>query len=211
MVIFANNAIKLPFKRVLASLFLTSCLGLAFAQTALFEALPFSLDVSVSGLEPWTAASGSPTLSAWGLAADAGLEYTTPIHIPFRLEMGYFSTTDSSIASDGELYRGWSGARFAVLTGYTFDPIPVGDLLRLKISALAGGALTAAVYNQTPLAYAYPSILAEPRVLFVIRGIPGWDMGPFLCFPIEAQFRSGCFSLVPGLSLGFSYQLGLPK
>lgn len=179
---------------------LNSSLGTTRQET------PLSIDVSIVGLDPITWASDSPTLTHLGLEVSSGFEYTTAFRVPFRLELGYIGVTASSIASDGELYRGWAGFRCAFLTGYVFSPIALPFLGSLKVSALAGGAVTAAVYNELPLAYAYPSIIIEPRALIVLKSIVGQDSGPFFALPIELQFRSGIHTLVPGISIGFRYQ-----
>jgi len=168
---------------------------------------PLSVDVSVAGLDPITWAEDSPTLTHLGIDITAGLEYSTPINVPIRLEAGYTGITQSSIASDGELYRAWDGVRFALLSGYTFQPIELGGIGKLNISVLAGGALTAAEYTDTALGYAYPSIVLEPRAVLALRGIYGGDTGPYLTLPVELMFRAGNHTLAPGVGLGFRYRI----
>ena len=174
-------------------------------------ASPISIDVSASGLVPVTWASDSPTLSHLGFDALLGFEYVSPISIPLRLEVGYIGVGASRIAPTGELYRAWEGGRFALLSGYTFPPFPVGTLGKLDFSLLAGGALTAADYTGTPLAYAYPSLVLEPRLALTLRSahIRGIVHGPWLALPVELMYRAGNHTLSSGLSLGWSY--GFPE
>lgn len=170
-------------------------------------ATPLSVDVSVTGLDPITWAEDSPTLTHLGIDITAGLEYATPINVPIRLEAGYTGITHSSIASDGELYRAWDGARFALLSGYTFRPIELGGMGTLKLSVLAGGAVTAAEYTSTALGYAYPSIILEPRAVLALGGIYGGDSGPYIILPVELMFRAGNHTLAPGVGIGFRYRI----
>jgi hypothetical protein len=166
-----------------------------------------AVDLSASGLEPITWASDSPTLAHYGLSASAGLEYETPISVPLRLELGYVGVTSSAVASNGELYRGWSGMRIAFLSGYSFKPISIGGLGSIKISALVGAAVTAASYNDTALAYVYPSVIVEPRAMLLLNAIKASESGPYIAIPVELEFRSGNYTLAPGLCLGFRYAL----
>jgi hypothetical protein len=170
----------------------------------------FAADFSASGLVPVSWASDSPTLSHLGFDANIGLEYDSPISVLLRLEAGYIGISASRIAPTGELYRAWEGARFALLTGYLSDPVEVGKLGRLAVSLLGGGALTAADYTDTALAYAYPSIVLEPRLALVLKGAGASApvQGPWLAVPVELMFRAGTYTLSPGLSLGWSYRLG---
>ena len=182
---------------------------LTAASIVELKAAPFSTDFSVSGLVPVTWASDSPTLSHLGLDILFGFEYASPISVPLRLEAGYINVTHSGISPSGELYRGWEGGRFALLSGYSFAPFPVGTLGNLGFSLLAGGALTAADYTGTALAYAYPSFILEPRLALTFRGLRSRNLeqGPWLALPIELMFRSGNHTLSPGLSLGWSYHI----
>ena len=83
----------------------------------------------------------------------------------------------------------------------------------MTISLLAGGALTAADYTDTALAYAYPSLVLEPRLalFFVSAGASAPIQGPWLALPVELMFRAGTYTLSPGLSLGWSYRLGVAR
>ena len=173
------------------------------------KATQFSTDFSASGLVPVTWASDSPTLSHLGLDILFGFEYASPISVPLRLEAGYINVTHSGISPSGELYRGWEGGRFALLTGYTFAPFPVGKLGDFNFSLLAGGALTAADYTGTALAYAYTSLILEPRLVLTLRGLRSRKMeqGPWLAIPVELMFRAGNHTLSPGLSLGWRYRM----
>jgi len=173
----------------------------------------FDADFSASGLLPVSWATDSPTLSHLGFDAIVGLEYDSSISIPLRLEAGYIRISASRIAPTGELYRAWEGARFALLSGYLFAPIPVGKLAQLTASLLAGGGLTAADFTDTALAYAYPSLILEPRLALFIMGAGASTpvQGPWLALPIELMFRAGTYTLSPGLSLGWSYRLGAAR
>jgi hypothetical protein len=168
---------------------------------------PLSVDFTASGFDAVTWAEDSPTLTQLGLDLIAGLEYTTPISVPIRLEVGYIGFASSSISSDGELYRAWQGARFAFLMGYSFAPLSIEGLGKVKLALLAGGAVTAAEYTDTALAYAYPSIVFEPRALLALDSIFGWDTGPYITLPTELMFRAGNYSLAPGVGLGFRYRI----
>jgi hypothetical protein len=169
---------------------------------------PLSVDFTASGFDSVTWAEDSPTLTQLGLDLTAGLEYTTPISMPIRLEVGYIGFASSGISSDGEQYRAWQGARFALLTGYNFAPLSIEGLGKLKLALLAGGAVTAAEYTDTALAYAYPSIVLEPRALLALNGIFGGDdTGPYITLPTELMFRAGNYSLAPGVGLGFRYRI----
>ena len=172
-------------------------------------ASPFSTDFSASGFVPVTWASDSPTLSHLGLDIILGFEYNSPFSVPLRLEAGYINVAHSRISPSGELYRGWEGGRFAALTGYAFAPYPVGKLGDLHFSLLAGGALTAADYTGTALAYAYTSLVLEPRLVLTLRGLRSRNLeqGPWLALPVELMFRAGNHTLSPGLSLGWRYRM----
>lgn len=199
--------------RLIPILVLACAASLAGAQASLPSlksqkfVTPLSVDFSASGLDPVTWAEDSPTLTHLGLAITGGLEYSTPISVPIRLEVGYIGVTSSSIASSGESYRAWDGARFALLMGYNFAPLSIEGLGKLKLSLLAGGALTAAEYTGTALAYAYPSIVFEPRALLALGGIYGGDSGPYLAIPAELMFRAGSHTVAPGVALGFRYRI----
>jgi hypothetical protein len=164
----------------------------------------FSLDISASGLIPYTWAEGSPSLPHYGFEANLGLEYATPISVPIRMEIGYIRVGHSKISPTGELYRAWDGARFALFGGYAFAPIELRNIGKLDISVLGGGALTAAEYTYTPLAYAYPSLVVEGRLALKIGKAP--DIGkPWLALPVELMFRAGNHTLSSGLSLVWLY------
>ena len=188
------------------SLAAVACLGL-HAQAGVNS---IKADVSGSGLLPVSWAPDSPTLSHLGYAFQAGLEYDAAFSVPFRLEAGYLSVSHSRIAPSGELYRAWEGRRFAFLSGYVFAPFNLRKIGVLELSALGGGAITAADYTGTALAYAYPSVVLEPRAeldLGAARAAAG-AMGPWLAFPLELMFRAGTHSFSAGLSLGWSCRLG---
>lgn len=168
------------------------------------------LDASAAGLIPVSWASQSPTLMHLGVGLQAGLEYDSPISIPLRLELGYLGVSSSRISPTGELYRGWGGMRLALMSGYNFGWVALGRAGDLGFSLLGGGALTAAAYNATALAYAYPSLVLEPRLsLIMIHGANrGQAGGPWIALPLELMFRAGTHSLAPGLCLGWRYRVG---
>jgi hypothetical protein len=187
----------------------TACIcgsGKAYAESAKRNSPPFGVDFSASGLVPITWAQDSPTLSALGVDVLLGIEYDSSVSLPVRLEIGYIGVGHSRIAPTGELYRGWDGARFALLAGYNFAPIPLKDIGRLDISLMGGGALTAAAYASTPLAYAYPSAILEPRIILELG--ENAASGPWLSLPTELMFRAGDYTIAPGLSLGWLYRFG---
>jgi hypothetical protein len=177
------------------------------AQSGIHE---FYTDISASGLVPVTWASDSPALAHLGFDSKLGLEYDSPISLPLRLEAGYLGASASRISSSGELYRAWESLRFALLAGYNFAPIPFGAIGAIELSLLAGAAISASDYTSTALAYAYPSLVFEPRLALRLRSSQyrGIVQGPWLALPAELMFRSGARSLAPGLSLGWRYRLG---
>jgi hypothetical protein len=170
-------------------------------------ATPLSVDASAYGLMPYSMATDSPVLGHWGYGVDAGIEYETVISVPFRLELSYFDISRSSVASTGELYKAWDGLKIALLSGYSFPPIALGDSMALVFSLLGGGAITAAEYSDTANAYAYPSIIMEARALLAFGAMPLQDSGPWIAIPAEFMFRAGNYTLSPGLSLGWRYKI----
>jgi hypothetical protein len=183
--------------------------ALAAAPTARLR--EFNIDVSASGLLPVTWASDSPTLSHAGYDAKLGLEYDPPPALALRLEIGYLRASASRVSSSGELYRSWEGLRFALLCGYDFASFPIGKLGELAIGGLAGGAVTAGDYKGTGLAFAYPSIVLEPRITLNLRGLQSKSsaQGPWMALPLELMFRAGTHTIAPGVSLGWRYRLGV--
>jgi hypothetical protein len=186
---------------------LVALLSLAFFSNA--ESMipsPISFDFSAAALAPLTWGEASPLLAHGGFDALVGAECSTPFSVPIRLEAGYIGVERSRYSSSGELYRAWDGARFAFLSGYSFAPLRLGPDSTLGISLLAGGALTAAEYSDTALAYAYPSVVFEPRAVYGLGKSLG-DSGPYLDLPIELMFRGGDYSLSFGLGLGWRYRI----
>jgi hypothetical protein len=96
------------------------------------------------------------------------------------------------------------------LGGCLFAQIDAGRLGRIDASLLCGGALTAAAFADTALAFAYPSLILEPRAYLrlPVSGASAPTQGPWLAIPIELMFRAGTYTLAPGLSLGWRYRLG---
>ena len=96
-----------------------------------------------------------------------------------------------------------------MLSGYVFQPFGLGKAGILYLSVLGGGALTAAAYMNTALAYAYPSILIEPRAELSLAAARSAKMvdGPWLALPMELMFRAGAQTFSPGLRLGWTYCL----
>jgi hypothetical protein len=177
----------------------------AFSEPTKAES-SFNIDFSASGLLPVTWAQDSPTLPAYGLGLQLGLEYDSTLSVPFRIELGYIAVEHSQISSSGELYRAWDGARFALFCGYNFRTIALGDFGKIRISLLVGGALTAAEYSSTALAYAYPSLILEPRAVLGVGETAA--SGPWLAIPIELMFRAGNHTIAPGASIGWLYRIG---
>jgi hypothetical protein len=168
-----------------------------------------NVDIAASGLLPVSWASDSPTLSHLGYDALIGLEFDASFSVPFRFEVGYIEVEPSRISSSGELYRAWNGTRLALFTGYVFQPVDLGKAGILVLSVLGGGALTAAAYMNSALAYAYPSILFEPRAELGLASARSTRMldGPWLALPMELMFRAGTQTFSPGLRLGWTYCL----
>ena len=177
----------------------------AFPETIKSDS-SFNIDFSASGLIPVTWAQDSPTLPAYGLVLQLGFEYDSTLSMPFRIELGYIAVGHSQISSSGELYRAWDGARLAFLCGYNFCAIALGDFGKVRISLLGGGALTAAEYSSTALAYAYPSLILEPRAVLGVGETAA--SGPWLAIPIELMFRAGNHTVAPGVSIGWLYRIG---
>jgi hypothetical protein len=167
---------------------------------------PISFDFSAAALAPLTWGRDSPLLSHWGVDVLAGIEIATPFSVPIRIEAGYIAVERSRYSNSGELYRAWDGARFALLSGYSFAPLRIGAAGRLDLSILSGGALTAAEYSETALAYAYPSVIIEPRAVYGLGNGLG-DTGPYIAVPIELMFRGGYYSLSLGVGLGWRYRI----
>jgi|GEM_PF-1661497 len=158
-------------------------------------------DLSSSGLAAPSCNSGNsrPFLWAGGFSISASFEYCFG-SVPLRLQSGYYyigrSETDSSTLF---LYRGFSGMRTALESGYRFS---IGGL---SLELLAGGAVSISEYLNTSLVSAYWSIVAEPRLL-----IPVTVGGIAICagIPIEYMFRGSTRSYAAGISAGVSIPLG---
>jgi hypothetical protein len=142
--------------RRLAFISLLSLLGL----TAIAAPIPIGMraDFAVSAVAPLTWYEGGPSLMQLGAGGLAGLEYDLASWVPARFEFSLFGLRPSAISSGGELYRGWQGFRIAAYSGYRFAPI--ASVADGRAGLLAGGAITAAGYSDTNLAFAYPSLLA---------------------------------------------------
>jgi hypothetical protein len=190
---------RLPFALAL-------CLAAFPASAQALKPTPLSVDFSAAYLAPVSWGEESPALAHTGFDALAGFEVDTPFSMPLRIEAGYLMVGRSAYSSAGELYRAWDGLRLAVLTGYSFRPLRIRSSYSVTISVLAGGALTMAEYSETPLAYAYPSALLEPRAAMGVSKELG-DTGPYLALPIELMFRDGDYSLAYGLALGWRYRI----
>jgi hypothetical protein len=192
-------------KRILAFAIVSAALSRSLAA-----APDFRLDLSASLSAPQSWHDSEPTRQHTGYDLRVGLEYRSPISIPILLEYGYLKISASTIDRSGSLFRGWDGNRLAILSGYSFEPFPLQGLGSASVDLLAGAAITAAAYTGTALAFAYPSILFEPRMLVKmktkkIRVVYG---GPFVALPIELMFREDSYTLSPSLSLGWSLALG---
>ncbi len=189
-----------------------TAISLLFLSSAFARAQPgvqqFNVDLAASGLLPVTWASDSPALVHLGFDLKFGLEYDSAISVPVRLEIGYIRSSASRVSRLGELYKAWEGLRVDLLSGYDFAPRPIGRWGSLVFGILGGGAITAADYSSTALAYAYPSLILEPRVALNQRVGKGSAQGPWLAAPMELMFRAGTRTLAPGLGLGWRYRLG---
>ncbi len=187
------------------------CLAGSLAGAAEAAAAPkgprFYSDISAAGLMPYTWAEDGPTLPHYGFEATLGLECETPFSLPIRLELGYIRVGHSRIAPTGELYRAWDGARLALLSGYSFAPMELRGIGKLEFAVLGGGAVTAAEYTYTPLAYAYPSLILEPRLALDLNKVGK----PWLALPVELMFRAGNHTIAPGLSLGWLFPIGISQ
>jgi hypothetical protein len=157
----------------------------------------FRLDVSATAFLPLTWSLEGPALPHAGLGGAAALEFDSRSWIPARLELGGFAIWPSAISSGGELYRGWNGFRSALYAGYRFPP--VDGLSGGRFSILLGGALTAAGYRDTNLAFAYPSLAAG------LRFDPKTDADSafFASLPLELMFRGTDLSFAAGISIGW--------
>ena len=155
------------------------------------------MDLSLGGAVPLSWYDGGPTLAQLGWSAGAGLEYDLQSWIPFRFEMAGFGETASSISTGGELYKGWNGLRFAAYAGYRSPSVRFLGGSRFDI--LGGGALTAAGYSDTNLAFAYPSLLLVARA--DLR--PGAGNGLVIGLPLEYMFRGELSTFAAGAFLAW--------
>lgn len=185
--------------------FFFACL---FACAAVVFAEPvqqgFRMDISAAGSVPFTWYDDGPTLPHLGIGGALGAEYDLDSWIPGRLELCYFGDGASAISSSGELYRAWHGLRIAAYGGYRFPAFALfhseGPFFSsLRCSILAGGALTAAGYTSTNLAFAYPSLLAEARLDFCTAS----DKSVWLGLPFEYMFRGAFRTVSAGLVVGW--------
>jgi len=149
---------------------------------------------------PITWATENPALTHLGLGLGGGAELDIGRCIALRLGADYLWIGASSVSPEGILYRAWEGLRFSLQAGYTFS---VGDL---TISALAGGALSAAYYSGTSLVFAYPSVLAGAELNLQVWKHSAVRFG----LPIEVMFRGTYTSFAAGLSAVyvFSFPIG---
>jgi hypothetical protein len=172
-------------------------LALGLAATAAPAPQGFRIDVSAQGSLPLTWYEGGPALPHLGWGAGIGAEYDLARWIPLRFEASGFGASPSSISAGGELYRAWQGLRLAASTGYRLQALP--SLFSARIGFLVGGAVTAARFAGTNLAFAYPSILADLRVDLSSSS----EKGIWLGIPLEYMFRGDYASVSAGLVLGW--------
>ncbi|HOX32208.1 MAG TPA: hypothetical protein PLB91_07750 [Spirochaetales bacterium] len=181
--------------RRVSAVLLTLALGSSLA--ALPSPGGFRFDLSAYAALPVTWYADGPALRHSGWGASAGAEYELEAWVPGRLELSYFGYAPSAISEGGELYRAWHGLRVAALAGYRFEPFEA--LWSSRLGLLAGGALTAAGYTDTNLAFAYPSLLAELRLdLAAERESFLW-----IGLPFEYMFRGAFRTASLGLALGW--------
>jgi hypothetical protein len=158
---------------------------------------PFSigLDAGAVGRIAWTQTRDTPLLSQLGYGGDFGIFCRLGPVVPLRLGISWIRLRPSTISSDGQLYRGWDGTRFSAEAGYRFE------FDRFGLELLAGASLTAANYLGTPLVFAYPSALAEPRLDYRIwNGFALW-----LGLPCELAIRGSVLTPSAGASLGIRW------
>jgi hypothetical protein len=177
---------------------------LSLAATAAPAPQGFRMDLSASGSLPVTWYEGGPALAHSGGGFAVGAEYDLASWIPGRFELSYFGDGASAISASGELYRAWHGLRIAAYGGYRLPAFDLfhssSPLLSLqRVSFLAGGALTAAGYSGTNLAFAYPSLLAEARLDIGMAAENSFWIG----LPFEYMFRGAFSTASAGLVLGW--------
>jgi hypothetical protein len=167
----------------------------ASGASALGPALAFRVEAAAQGSLAATKAPDTELLSQPGYGAEIGaaLEYRSITVI--RLGFGLFRVAPSAIASDGQLYRGWDGERFSAMAGYSWN---IGWA---RLGLLAGAALSAANYLGTPLVFAYPSAIAEPRLDFRRGAGAGFWIG----LPVELVFRGSLLTPSAALALGLRW------
>jgi hypothetical protein len=173
---------------------LIACASIAAAAA---QGSGFRLDLSGFVTFPLTWYEGGPTLPHFGGGGGLGLEYDLVSWVPGRIELSGFGVGQSAVSSGGEIYRAWQGFRIAALAGYRFQPW--ASLWSCRLGLFGGGALTAAGYTGTNLAFAYPSALAELRLDFFSGKNSSFWMG----LPLEYMFRGAFASASAGLSAGW--------
>ncbi len=160
----------------------------------------FRADVMGAGLivPSYNETDSRPLLIAGGFSLGAAVEYYIG-NVPLRFQTTYYYTGRSEIDSSTLfLYRGFSGLRQALESGYAFK------FSGIELELLAGGAISISEYLNTSLVSAYWSLVAEPRIL-----IPFSEnrLAVTLGIPVEYMFRGSTQSLAAGLSAGVSFSL----
>lgn len=160
----------------------------------------WNLDIAGKGAYVPSYGSGTGLLDAYCWGAGLGAEYYIAETIPLRLELDYFSVSDSAWDSSLFRFRGFYGLKFGFLSGLS---LPLG-IFEAKL--LAGAGLTFSGYSSLSTATAYPSILGEFRFNFPFQ-ISRLKLGAFLGLPVEYMFRGTARTISTGFQAGLQIQL----
>jgi hypothetical protein len=143
-----------------------------------------------------------PFLSAPAAGLGAALSLRSGSWLIARASATAFWVASSGFDNQLFSYRAFDGGRFALETGFS---LPLRDL---RLEALAGAAISATEYSGTSLVAAFPSILAEARILFPL-GSPLFPNARLeLGLPLAYSWRSEAATIEAGLRLGVSVKLG---
>lgn len=120
------------------------------------------------------------------------------------LELSAIGFSQSSILSDGQLYRAWKSFGLGLLGGLAWGPFEIPVIAtKADFGFELGANLHAANYTGTSLVSAYPSFLARLSLDLRTKSRLGW--GIFL--PLEFANKGGASILVYGLGLSGSWRL----
>ncbi len=162
------------------------------------------VSVSASGGIAPSFESDRPLLLAPSWDWAASLSFRSRDWIVVRAGLGNFWTGDSAYDSYLFSYRGFQGATLSLETGYR---LPLGGL---KLELLAGAALSVSKYTATSLVTAFPSAVADIRLIlpwaFTLFGAEDGRLE--LGVPLAFEWRASAATIEAGLSLGASIPLG---